>query len=94
MYAADSWTLKVGMMNQLEALELWCYRMLRITLTARTMMVEVLRKMRCEQQLLLCSRKVGKTSYLSHLLRNDKYTQLITEGKLEEKQRLGCKKLS
>ena len=96
LYGAETWTLKVGLMNSLEAFELWCYRrMLRIPWTARISNEEVLRRMGCERQLLLTI-KTRKTAYLGHILRHQKYElpQLIIKGKIEGKRGIGRKRLS
>ena len=96
LYGVESWTLKAGMFNKLEAFELWCYRrMLRIPWTARVTNNEVLQKIGGERELLHII-KIRKTTYLGHLLRNEKYElpQLIIEGKLEGKRGLGRKRLS
>lgn len=96
MYGAETWTLKVSSMNRLEAFEMWTYRrILKIPYTAHITNEEVLRRVNKERDL-LHTVKCKKTSYLGHILRNDKYyiLQLIIKGKIEGKRSIGRKKLS
>lgn len=96
LYAAETWTLKTSTLNKLEAFEMWTYRrILKISWTSHTTNEEILRRIGIEREL-LNTVKVRKTSYLGHILRNNKYqyAQLIVKGKIEGKRGLGRKKLS
>ena len=90
-YGAETWTLKTTSLNKLEAFEMWTYRrVLKIPWTARISNEEVLRRLGKEREL-LGTIKMRKTTYLGHLLRNDKYyiPQLIIKGKLQGKRGIG-----
>lgn len=81
------WSRKVDPQNQLEAFEIWIYRkMLRIPWHERVN----------NKRDLLNTVKYKKTSYLGHVLRNDKYysLKLLTEGWIEGKRPIGRKRLS
>lgn len=96
LYGAETWTLKVQEMNRLESFETWIYRrMLKIPWTAHITNTEVYNRIGRERELLNII-KIRKTSYLGHILRNEKYhvLQLIVKGKIEGKRGLGRKKLS
>lgn len=96
LYGAETWTLKIKMMNRLESFEMWMFRrMLRIPWTARVTNDEVLRRMARERQLLRTI-KHRKTEYFGHIMRNSKYRvlQLIMMGRIEGKRRIGRRNMS
>ncbi|VEN53317.1 unnamed protein product, partial [Callosobruchus maculatus] len=96
LYGAETWTLKIGSMNRLEAFEMWVYRrILKIPYIDHVTNEEVLRRVHKERELLHLI-KIRKTSYLGHVLRNDKYyiLQLIIMGRIQGKRTIGRKKLS
>ena len=85
LYGAKTWTLKVSRVN----------RLLKIPYTAHITNKEVLRRVNKERDQLYTI-KCKKTSYLEHILRNDKYytLQLIIKRNIERKRSIGRKKLS
>ena len=96
LYGAETWTLKVASMNRLEAFEMWCYRrLLKISWTQRVTNKAVLQRLNKERELLLKIKK-RKTAYLGHIVRNEKYEilQLIIQGKIEGRRRIGRKQFS
>lgn len=96
LYGCETWTLKVTMINKLEAFELWCYRrILKISWISHTSNEDVLKMMGTER-LLLDIVKRRKTEYFGHIIRGPKYhlLRLIIQGKVEGKRWMGRKKLS
>jgi len=96
LYGAETWTLKVGSMNRLEAFEMWCYRkMLKISWTDKVTNEAVLQRINKERELLTTIKK-RKSAYFGHIMRADKYEvlQLIIQGKIEGKRGIGRKKCS
>lgn len=96
LYGVKAWTMKTNTINKLEAFEMWTYRrLLKISWTDRITNEEVLNMMQKERELLNIIKK-RKTSYLGHIVRNEKYNilQLILEGKIEGKRGIGRKQLS
>ncbi|CAG9834054.1 unnamed protein product, partial [Diabrotica balteata] len=82
LYSAEVSTLKVSIMNKIEALEMWVYRrMLKIPWTARKTNEEVLRSVNKERKL------------LKNLL-NIKILQLILKGKIERRRDIRKKQVS
>ncbi|KAF2904714.1 hypothetical protein ILUMI_01467 [Ignelater luminosus] len=74
---------------------MWTYRILKTPWTDRVPNEEVLRRVGRNRQL-LTSTKRRKLEYQVHILRNDKYNllQLILNGKIEGKHRIGRKTMS
>lgn len=96
LYGAESWTLTTSAMNRLEAFEMWNYRrILKIPWTDHATNMAVLQTLNKDREL-LHTIKVRKTSYLGHILRNNKYylPQLVVKGKIEGRRGVGRKKLS
>lgn len=96
MYGVETWTLKAQMIKKLEAFEMWLYRrILKIPWTDRITNDEVLRRIGRKRKLLTII-KIGKTSYMGHILRNDKYLLLqnIMQGRIEGKKGIGRMKKS
>lgn len=96
LYAVETWTLKVSMMNKIEAFEMWCYRrILRLSWRDRVSNERVLRMLFKDREL-LATVKRRKMEYLGHIVRGPKYVtlQTILQGKFEGKRRVGRKNLS
>lgn len=96
LYGAETWTLKLDTMRRLEAFEMWLYRrMLRISWTQHITNQAVLNTINRDQELLTTIKK-RKTSYLGHIMRNDKYNllRLIIEGKIEGRRGVGRRTMS
>lgn len=85
LYACETWTLKVAMMNRLEGFEMWCYRR----------MLRILERLQTERTL-LSTIKRRKLEYFGHMIRGPKYRplQIIMQGKVEGKRPIGRKNLS
>lgn len=96
LYGVETWTLKAQSTKRLEAFEMWLYRrMLKIPWTAKVTNEEVLRRIGRRRKLMMIV-KIRKTTYLGHILRNDKYSLLhvIMQGRIEGKKGIGRKKKS
>jgi hypothetical protein len=96
LYGCETWTLKVGTMNRLEAFEMWLHRrMLKIPWTDMVTNTDVLRRARADREL-LSKIKIRKVSYLGHVMRGEKYhlLQLILEGKICGRRGPGRRQLS
>ncbi|CAG9832841.1 unnamed protein product [Diabrotica balteata] len=73
LYRAEVWTLKVSIMNKMEALEMWVHRrMLKIPGTARKTNEKVLRNVNKDRELLKTV-KHQKMSYLGYILKGSRY---------------------
>ena len=75
---------------------MWLYRrVLKISWTERKTNEEVLRLVSRERELFEIIKK-RKTTYLGHIMRNEKYRflQLVIEGKIEGRRGMGRKKMS
>ena len=95
-YGCETWTLKVAMMNRLEAFEMFCYRrILRISWTQHETNENVLRRMHKDRELLRIVKR-RKLEYFGHIIRGQKYSLLrnIIEGRIEGKRGIGRKSLS
>ncbi|CAG9838836.1 unnamed protein product [Diabrotica balteata] len=96
LYSAEVWTLKVSIMNKIEALEMWVHRrMLKVPWTARKTNKEVLRSVKKDRELLKTVKHL-KMSYLRHIIRGSRYKilQLILKGKIEGRRDVGRKEVS
>ena len=96
LYGVEAWTLKMNIINRLEAFEMWIHRrMLRISWTDKISNTEVLRRANTQREL-FTTIKLRKTSYFGHIMRGKKYVilQLVIEGKIEGRRGVGRKKLS
>ncbi|CAG9838621.1 unnamed protein product [Diabrotica balteata] len=77
LYSAEVWTLRVSIMNKIEAMEMWIHiRMLQIPWTSRKTNEEVLRSVNKDRELLKTV-KHGKMSYLGHTVRRSRYKILL-----------------
>uniref|UniRef100_A0A8D8W5N2 Craniofacial development protein 2 n=2 Tax=Cacopsylla melanoneura TaxID=428564 RepID=A0A8D8W5N2_9HEMI len=85
LYGVESWTLNEAISKKLNAFEMWLYRrMLKIPWTDKVTNVEVLRRMKKEQEI-MNTIKCRKMQYLGHIMRNGaRYSllQSILQGKI------------
>ncbi|CAG9833628.1 unnamed protein product [Diabrotica balteata] len=96
LYSAEVWTLKVSIMNKIEAFEMWVHRrMLNIPWIARTTNEKVLRSVNKDRELLKTVKHL-KMSYLGHIVSGSRYKilQLILKGKIEGRRDVGRKQVS
>ena len=89
MYGSESWTLSRGLINKLNAAEMWFYRrMLRISWTNRITNEEVLRRIGMQRTLVKEIRK-RQLNFLGHILRKEKIEHLCLTGKIEGRRARG-----
>ena len=89
MYGSESWTLSRGLINKLNAAEMWFYRrMLRISWTDRITNEEVLRRIGMQRTLVKEIRK-RQMNFLGHILRKEKIEHLCLTGKIEGRRARG-----
>ena len=89
MYGSESWTLSRGLINKLNAAEMWFYRrMLRISWTNRITNEEVLRRIGMQRTLVKEIRK-RQLNFLEHILRKEKIEHLCLTGKIEGRRARG-----
>ena len=91
LYGVEAWTLKVNVINRLEAFEMWIHRrMSRISWTKMISNTEVLRRANSNREL-FTTIKLRKISYFGHVVRGTKYVvlQLVMKGKIEGRRGVG-----
>ena len=68
MYGCESWTIKKGECQRIDAFELWCWkRLLRVPLTARRFNQAILKEISPEYSLEVLMLKL-KLQYFGHLM--------------------------
>ena len=89
LYGAESWTLSVGLVKRLEAIEMWLWRrMMKIPWTARLTNEEVLNMVGEKRQLVLTIRK-RQFKFLGHTMRRNGMENLALTGMIEGKRGRG-----
>ena len=90
MYGCESWTLKKGERQIIEAFELWCWRrLLRVPWTARKSSQSILKEIcpRCSLEGLMLKLKL---QYFGHVMRRaDSFEKTLMLGKIEGRRRRG-----
>ena len=89
MYGFESWTIKKGEHQRVDAFELWCWRrLLRVPQTARRSNQYVLKEISPEYSLKGLMLKV-KLQYFGHLMqRTDSLEKTLMLGKTEGRRRM------
>ena len=90
MYGRDSWTIKKGEHQRIDAFELWYWeRLLRVPWTARRSNQSILKKISPEYSLEGLMLKL-KLQYFGHLMqRTDSLEKTLMLGKIEGRRRRG-----
>ena len=90
MYGCESWTIKNGECQRIDAFELWCWRrLLRIPWTARRSTQSILKEISPEYSLEGLMLKL-KLQYFDHLMRRaDSFDKTLMLGKIEGGRRKG-----
>ena len=92
MYECESWTIKKGEWQRIDAFELWCWRrLLRVPQTARRSNQSILKESSPEYSLegLMLKLKL-KFQYFDHLMEiTDSLEKTLMLGKIEGKVRMG-----
>ena len=83
MYECESWTIKKAKSQRIDAFELWCCRLLRVSWTARRCNLSILKEISREYSL------VGlMLQYFGHLIqRNNSLGKILMLGKIEGRRR-------
>ena len=90
MYGCESWTVKKGERQRIDAFELWCWRkLLRVPWTARRSNQSILKEISAEYSLEGLMPKL-KLQYFGHLMRRaDSFEKTLMLGKIEGRRRRG-----
>ena len=94
MYGCDSWTIKKGECQRIDAFELWCWRrLLRVPWTERRSSQSILKKISPDYSLEGMMLKL-KLQYFSHLMRRaDSFEKTLMLGKIEGRRRRGRQRM-
>ena len=81
MYECESWTIKKAERRRIDALELWCWRLLRVPRTARRSNQSILKEISPGSSLVGLMLKL-KLQYFGHLMRRaDSFEKTVMLGK-------------
>ena len=94
MYGCESWTIKKGKCQKIDAFELWCWsRILRVPWTARRSSHSLLKEISPECLLEGLMLKL-KLQYSGHLMwRTDSLERILMLGKFEGRRRRGRQRM-
>ena len=94
MYGCESWTIKKGECQRIDAFELWCWRrLLRVPWTERRSSQSILKKISPDYSLEGLMLKL-KLQYFSHLMRRaDSFEKTLMLGKIEGRRRRGRQRM-
>ena len=94
MYGCESWTIKKGERQRIDAFELWCWRrLLRVPWTARRSNQSILKEISpgCSLGGLMLKLKL---QYFAHLMqRADSFEKTLMLGKIEGRRRRGWQRM-
>ena len=94
MYGCESWTMKKGECQRIDAFELWCWRgLLRVPWTARRFNQSILKEISpgCSLEGLMLKQKL---QYFGHLMRRtDSVEKALMLGKIEGRRRRGRQRM-
>ena len=89
MYGCETWTIKKPEHWRIDALEMWCWRRLRVTWTARRSTQSILKEISPEYSLNGLMLKL-KLQYFGHLIwRTDSFEKTLMLGMIEGRRRRG-----
>ena len=93
MYGCESWTIKKAEHQRIDAFELWCWRLLRVSWTARRSNQSILKEISLEYLLEGLMLKL-KTQYFGHLMgRTDSFEKTLMLGKIEGRKTQGWQRM-
>ena len=93
MYGCKSWILKKAECRRIDAFELWCWRLLRVSWTARRSKQSILQEVSPEYSLEGLMLKL-KLQYFGHLMRRtDSFEKILILGKIEGGRRRGWQRM-
>ena len=91
MYGGESWTIKKAECRRIDALELWCWRLLRVPWTPRRSNQSILKEINPGYSL---EGLMLKLSYFGYLMRRaDSLEKTLMLGKIEGRRRRGWQKI-
>ena len=94
IYGCESWTIKKGKRQRVDAFELWCWRrLLRVPWTARRPNQSILKEIspKCSLEALILKLKL---QYFGHLMqRTDSFEKTLMLGKIEGRRRRGQQRM-
>ena len=93
MYGCESWTIKKAEHRRIDALELWCRRLLRVPWTARRSNQSILKEISpgCSLEGLMLKLKL---QYFGHRMRRaDSLEKTLMLGKIEGRRRRGQQRM-
>ena len=89
MYGCESWTTKKAEPQRIDAFELWCWRLLRVPLTARRSNQSILKEISpgCSLEGMMLKLKL---QYIGHLMRRvDSLEKIVMLGGIEGRRKRG-----
>ena len=93
MYECESWTIKKAKCQRINAFELWCWRLLRVSWTARRSNQSILKEISPDYSLEGLMLKL-KLQYSGHLMwRTDSLEKAPMLGKIEGRRRMGWQRI-
>ena len=93
LYGCENWTVKKAECWRIDAVEVWCWRLLRVPWTARRSNQSILKEISPEYSLEGLMRKL-KLQYFGHLMwRDDSFEKTLMLGKIEGRRRRGRQRL-
>ena len=95
MYRRESWTIKKGECQRINAFELWCWRRLfRVLWTVRRSSQSILKEINPEYSLEGLMLKLNELQYFGHLIqRVDSLEEILMIAKTEGKRRRGWQRM-
>ena len=94
MYGCESWSIKKTECRRTDIFELWCWRLLRVSWTARRSNKSILKEISPEYSLEGLILKL-KLQYFGHLMgRTDSFEKTLKLGKIEGRRRRGWQRMS
>ena len=93
MYGCESWTIKKAEHWRIDASELWCWRLLRVSWTARGSNQSILKEISpgCSLEGLMLKLKL---QYFGHMMwRADSFEKTLMLGKIEGRRRRGWQRM-
>ena len=89
MYGCESWTIKKAECQRIDAFELWCFELLRVSWAARRSNQSILKEISLEYSLEGLMLKL-KLQDFGHLMRRaDSFEKALMLGKIEGRRRRG-----
>ena len=93
MYGCESWTIKKAEHQRIDAFEMWCWRLLRVSWTARRSNQSILKDISPEYSLEGLMLKL-KLQNFGHLMqRTDSFEKTLVLGKIEGRKRRGHQRM-